>query len=97
MSLLRLTAKIRFGDPPHFLFYFFRRLDLNAFLSKGHMFQTEMRYYCRKFRIIEVPIHYICGSSTLNLRTVFRSLGILFRLPFQLNAKPTSSVAAKSC
>lgn len=72
-----------------------RRLDLNAFLSKGHMFQTEMRYYCRIFRTAEVPIHYISGSSTLKLRTVFRSLGVLFRLPFQPNAKLKYSAVAK--
>ena len=30
LFLLRLTAKIRFGDPPHFLFYIFRRMFLSG-------------------------------------------------------------------
>lgn len=32
-----------------------QKLELNNFLSTGHMYQTEMRYYCRKLRTIEVP------------------------------------------
>ena len=40
-------------------------LNLDQFLSTGHMYQTEMRFYCRKYRTVEVPIHYTGGSSSL--------------------------------
>ena len=57
-----------------------RQFDFSKFLSKGHMFQTEMRYYCRNFKGIEVPIHYVGGNSSLKAKTVTRALGILFKL-----------------
>lgn len=57
-----------------------RQFDFSKFLSKGHMFQTEMRYYCRQCKSIEVPIHYVGGSSSLKMKTVFRALCILFKL-----------------
>ena len=31
------------------------KFDLSNFLSTGHMYQTEMRFYCRKYKTIEVP------------------------------------------
>lgn len=64
-----------------------RALDLDAFVSQDHFFQTEMRYYCRNFRTIEVPIHYMGGRSTLNATTILRSLYNLFRLRFQPNGR----------
>lgn len=57
-----------------------RRLDLNNFLSNGHMYQTEMRFYCRNLNTIEVPIHYIGGSSSLKFKSVTEALKILFQL-----------------
>lgn len=56
------------------------KLDLRRFLSTGHMYQTEMRYYCRNFRTIEVPINYIGSSSSLKFKAVKEALSILFRL-----------------
>lgn len=55
-------------------------MDFNAFLSKGHMYQTEMRYYCRKLKTIEVPIHYVGGASSLTFKSVKEALKILFKL-----------------
>lgn len=55
-------------------------LNLDAFLSTGHMYQTEMRYYCRNLKTVEVPIHYIGGSSSLRFRTVVEAVRILFQL-----------------
>lgn len=57
-----------------------RRLDLNNFLSNGHMYQSEMRFYCRNLNTIEVPIHYIGGSSSLKFKSVTEALKILFQL-----------------
>lgn len=56
------------------------QLDLDAFLSKGHMYQTEMRYYCRNQNTIEVPIHYIAGGSSLRPSSVIQAISILFKL-----------------
>lgn len=55
-------------------------LNFEAFLSKGHMYQTEMRYYCRKLHTIEVPIHYVGGSSSLKWKSVNEAFHILFQL-----------------
>lgn len=55
-------------------------MNLDQFLSTGHMYQTEMRYYCRNLHIIEVPIHYIGGSSSLKFKSVKEALRILFQL-----------------
>ena len=57
-----------------------RKLKLDEFLSLGHMYQTEMRYYCRKLNAIEVPIHYVGSSSSLKVSSVTEALRILFEL-----------------
>ena len=53
---------------------------LDRFLSTGHMYQTEMRYYCRNKKAVEVPIHYVGGESSLKLKYVIEALKILFQL-----------------
>lgn len=55
-------------------------LYLDKFLSLGHMYQTEMRFYCRNLKTVEVPIHYIGGTSSLKWKSVREALLILFRL-----------------
>lgn len=57
-----------------------KNLNLDAFLSTGHMYQTEMRFYCRNLNTIEVPIHYTGGSSSLKFKSVTEALRILFEL-----------------
>lgn len=55
-------------------------MDLDAFLSLGHMYQTEMRYYCRNKHTIEVPINYVGSQSSIKLKSVTEALRLLFRL-----------------
>lgn len=55
-------------------------MDLDAFLSTGHMYQTEMRFYCRNLRTIEVPIHYVGSASSLKSSSVTEALRLLFQL-----------------
>ena len=55
-------------------------MNLDQILSTGHMYQTEMRYYCRDYKYIEVPIHYTGSSSSLKLKSVTEALKILFML-----------------
>lgn len=54
--------------------------NFDNFLSNGHMYQTEMRYYCRNYKTVEVPIHYIGGTSSLKSSAVKEALQILFKL-----------------
>lgn len=55
-------------------------LDLDQFLSTGHMYQTEMRYYCRNRKAVEVPIHYKGSESSFSGKVVVEALKILFQL-----------------
>lgn len=55
-------------------------MNLDSFLSTGHMYQTEMRYYCRNLRTIEVPIHYVGTASSLKGSSVTEALKLLFQL-----------------
>ena len=51
--------------------------------SRGHFFQTEIKAYCRKFKVAEVPIHYRAASNSVNMRVLndaFANLWRLFRL-----------------
>ncbi len=53
---------------------------LENFLSTGHMYQTEMRFYCRNLKTVEVPIHYEGSASSLSMGSVLEALGLLFKL-----------------
>ena len=55
-------------------------MNLDAFLSTGHMYQTEMRFYCRNLRTVEVPIHYVGTASSLKSSSVTEALRLLFQL-----------------
>lgn len=55
-------------------------MNLDGFLSTGHMYQTEMRYYCRNLKTIEVPIHYVGTASSLKGSSVTEALKLLFQL-----------------
>lgn len=57
-----------------------KKMNLDLFLSRGHMYQTEMRYYCRNEKSVEVPIVYIGSESGLKFKSVTEALDILFRL-----------------
>lgn len=57
-----------------------KKMNLDKFLSRGHMYQTEMRYYCRKEKSIEVPIVYIGSDTVLKFKSVTEALKILFQL-----------------
>lgn len=57
-----------------------KEMNLDRFLSRGHMYQTEMRYYCRDKRSVEVPIVYIGSETGLKFKSVTEALDILFQL-----------------
>ena len=55
-------------------------MNLDAILSRGHMYQTEMRYYCRNLNTIEIPITYVGSKSSIKLKSVTEALRLLFQL-----------------
>ena len=57
-----------------------KQMNLDMFLSRGHMYQTEMRYYCRNAKSVEVPIVYNGSDTGLKFKSVTEALDILFRL-----------------
>ncbi len=48
--------------------------------SKGHFFQTEIKAYCRKYKIAEVPIHYSEPSENVSSSVIMDSFKNLFYL-----------------
>jgi dolichol-phosphate mannosyltransferase len=48
--------------------------------SRGHFFQTEMKFHCRDMRFVEVPIHYRAPSNSVSSETVAEALQNLFDL-----------------
>ena len=52
----------------------------NGIQSKGHFFQTEIKVFCHRFRITEVPIQYRSPSNSMNGRILKDAFSNLFRL-----------------
>jgi len=46
-------------------------------LSKGHFYQTEIRYLMRKKRFREIPIHYRAPSNSVSGKSIHNSLSVL--------------------
>lgn len=66
-------------------FELFTRPSLQYVLEKGirsrsPFFQTEIKAYCRQFKIVEVPIHYRAGSHSIGSAALKDSLSNLWRL-----------------
>ncbi len=59
-----------------------RHIDLDNMLALAttHFFQTEIRYYCSKLNITEIPIIYHGTSSSLRVDGVLKCLKLLFEL-----------------
>ncbi|MDR3267590.1 MAG: glycosyltransferase [Tannerella sp.] len=54
-----------------------RKLLCYDLLSTGHFYQTEVRYLMRKYRYIEVPIHYRAPSPNVSFKSIINSLSVL--------------------
>jgi dolichol-phosphate mannosyltransferase len=66
-------------------FELFRDTALRAVLekginSRGHFFQTEIKFHCRDFATVEVPIHYRQPSQNVSAGILWDSFRNLFRL-----------------
>jgi len=67
-----------------------REIIDNGILSRGPFFQTEIRAYAQRFKIVEVPIHYTAPSPRLRpsfLLDAFCSLFSLFAKRLSLMRK----------
>jgi dolichol-phosphate mannosyltransferase len=72
-------------------FELFTRSSLQYVLERGirsrsPFFQTEIKAYCRRFKIVEVPIHYRAASHSIGavaMKDSFSNLWRLFRLRLQ--------------
>jgi dolichol-phosphate mannosyltransferase len=60
-----------------------RNLLRRRLLSKGHFYQTEVRYLMRKHRYIEVPIHYRAPSPSVSSKSVSNAVATLFHYFFK--------------
>lgn len=53
-----------------------RLIEYNL-LSKGHFYQTEVRFLLRNRKSIEIPIHYNSPSPRLSLKSIMNSIRLL--------------------
>ena len=56
----------------------FQEISIDMLCFSCHT--ENVRFYCRNLNAIEVPIHYIGGSSSLKFKSVTEALKILFQL-----------------
>jgi glycosyltransferase involved in cell wall biosynthesis len=56
------------------------KFNFERFLSRGHIYQTEMKFYCRKFKCIEIPIVYKGSGSSFKFKSVREAFAVLFLL-----------------
>lgn len=56
------------------------RIDLDGFLSRHHMVQTELKYRARHLSHREIPLVYHGSDSTLRLASVTDALRVTLRL-----------------
>ncbi len=55
-------------------------LYLDMFISKGGIYQTEMKYYCRNFKIKELPFIYVGSSSAFKFKWILTSFKTIFKI-----------------
>jgi dolichol-phosphate mannosyltransferase len=58
-------------------------------LSKGHFYQTELRYLLRRTRYVEIPINYRAPSPSVSKKAIYNSLYVLLHyFILRLRSKP---------
>jgi dolichol-phosphate mannosyltransferase len=57
-----------------------KRLPLDNFLSRGYIYQTEMKYYCSRLNFQEIPLNYVGGNTGLRWKSVAEAVSVLMRL-----------------
>ena len=59
-------------------------MNLNAFISIGGIYQTEMKFYCHKggFKIKELPFVYVGTTTAFKMKWIWIALKVLFRIKY---------------
>jgi len=68
------------GGYQAFAAHVLRAMNLDAFISSGGIYSTEMKFYCRKTRCKELPFVYVGSTSNFKMKWVWVSFDVLFRL-----------------
>ncbi len=55
-------------------------LDLDAFISEGGIYSTEMKFYTHRYRYKEIPFTYVGSTSNFKMKWIVRALQILFAM-----------------
>jgi len=73
-----------------------RSLNLDAFISHGGIYQTEMKYYChcQGGKIKELPFVYVGSSSSFKLKWLWIALKTLYKIKYNKSRvlKPAGAV-----
>ncbi len=56
------------------------QFNFDSFISTGHFYQTEMRYYCKEFNITETPILYRGSKSRFNYNSLINAIKELCKI-----------------
>jgi dolichol-phosphate mannosyltransferase len=61
-----------------------KSLDLDAFISSGGIYQTEMKYYCheQRFKIKELPFIYVGTTTAFKMEWIWIALRALFQMRY---------------
>jgi len=68
--------------------------NLDAFISKGGIYQTEMKYYCSDYKTKEVPFAYIGSTSSFKFKWLLTALKTLFKIKYNKRNVIKNSVNA---
>lgn len=60
-----------------------KAMPLDSFLSTGHFYQTEFKFYCQFLPFAEVPFTYIGNNSSIKTSAITESVKILLKLSRQ--------------
>jgi glycosyltransferase involved in cell wall biosynthesis len=61
-----------------------RKFNLDAFISRGGIYQTEMKYYCHccNCRVKEIPFVYVGTTTAFKMKWITIALKTLFAMRF---------------
>ncbi len=83
-TLSHMILQLPFSDCTSGLQGFSRQvaeaIPFDRFLSTGHFYQTEFKFYCKLLPFREIPFTYISTKSSIKTSSIKESLCILWRL-----------------
>jgi len=59
-----------------------KSFNLDAFISTGGIYQTEMKYYCYNYKTKEIPFVYVGSTSSFKVKWLFIALKTLFKIKY---------------